>query len=174
MSENENKNLNIKKILLAAFALIILSFISFTAARAFSFEKTQDAASLTSEEAFDLTQFLLSNYPEEHQTLKKLPYNIGEPQLDIWAKSAILIDVSNGNILYQKNADSIIPPASMTKLFAMYVVEEEIAAGRSAYSSSTRKLGLQYAASQLTYVPWKRSACHNGRAFTWPFNLFWK
>lgn len=133
MSENENKNLNIKKILLAAFALIILSFISFTAARAFSFEKTQDAASLTSEEAFDLTQFLLSNYPEEHQTLKKLPYNIGEPQLDIWAKSAILIDVSNGNILYQKNADSIIPPASMTKLFAMYVVEEEIAAGRFSY-----------------------------------------
>ena len=133
MSENENKNLNIKKILLAAFALIILSFISFTAARAFSFEKSQDAASLTSEEAFDLTQFLLSNYPEEHQTLKKLPYNIGEPQLDIWAKSAILIDVSNGNILYQKNADSIIPPASMTKLFAMYVVEEEIAAGRFSY-----------------------------------------
>lgn len=133
MSENENKNLNIKKILLAAFALIILSLISFTAARAFSFEKTQDAASLTAEEAFDLTQFLLSNYPEEHQTLKKLPYNIGEPQLDIWAKSAILIDVSNGNILYQKNADSIIPPASMTKLFAMYVVEEEIAAGRFSY-----------------------------------------
>ena len=133
MSENENKNLNIKKILLAAFALIILSFISFTAARAFSFEKSQNAASLTSEEAFDLTQFLLSNYPEEHQTLKKLPYNIGEPQLDIWAKSAILIDVSNGNILYQKNADSIIPPASMTKLFAMYVVEEEIAAGRFSY-----------------------------------------
>ena len=133
MSENENKNLNIKKILLAAFALIILSFISFTAARAFSFEKTQDAASLTAEEAFDLTQLLLSNYPEEHQTLKKLPYNIGEPQLDIWAKSAILIDVSNGNILYQKNADSIIPPASMTKLFAMYVVEEEIAAGRFSY-----------------------------------------
>lgn len=57
MSENENKNLNIKKILLAAFTLIILSFISFTAARAFGFEKTQDAASLTSEEAFDLTQF---------------------------------------------------------------------------------------------------------------------
>ncbi len=133
MSENENKNLNIKKILLAAFALIILSFISFTAARAFSFEKTQDAASLTAEEAFDLTQLLFSNYPEEHQTLKKLPYNIGEPQLDIWAKSAILIDVSNGNILYQKNADSIIPPASMTKLFAMYVVEEEIEAGRFSY-----------------------------------------
>lgn len=133
MSENENKNLSIKKILLAAFALIILSFISFTAARAFSFEKTQDAASLTAEEAFDLTQLLLSNYPEEHQTLKKLPYNIGEPQLDVWAKSAILIDVSNGNILYQKNADSIIPPASMAKLFAMYVVEEEIAAGRFSY-----------------------------------------
>ena len=133
MSDNENKNLKIKKILLAASALIVLSFVSFTAARAYSFKKTQNAASLSAEEIFDLNQLLLSNYPDEHKILKNLPYNIGEPQLDIWAKSAILIDVSNGNILYQKNADTIIPPASMTKLFAMYVVEEEIASGRFSY-----------------------------------------
>lgn len=121
------------RVSLAVAALLIFSFAVFTGVRAVSFKKTQDAAALTAEESFELTQFLLSEYSSEYQILKKLPYNIGEPSLDIWAKSAILVDVSNGSILYQKNADEIIPPASMTKLFAMYVVEEEIASGRFSY-----------------------------------------
>ncbi len=37
------------------------------------------------------------------------------------AASAILIDASNGTVLYEKDADIEIPPASMTKLVAMYV-----------------------------------------------------
>ena len=124
-----------KKLLvsLAFAALLIFSFTLFTGLRALSFKKTQDAAELTAEETYELTQFLLSEYPSEYQTLKKLPYNISQPVLDVWAKSAILVDVSNGSIIYEKNADEIIPPASMTKLFAMYVVEEEIASGRFSY-----------------------------------------
>ncbi len=121
------------RVSLAVAALLIFSFAVFTGVRAVSFKKTQDAVALTAEESFELTQFLLSEYSSEYQILKKLPYNIGEPSLDVWAKSAILVDVSNGSILYQKNADEIIPPASMTKLFAMYVVEEEIASGRFSY-----------------------------------------
>ena len=124
-----------KKLLvsLAFAAILIFSFTLFTGLRAFSFKKTQHAAELTAEETYELTQFLLSEYPSEYQTLKKLPYNISQPVLDVWAKSAILVDVSNGSIIYEKNADEIIPPASMTKLFAMYVVEEEIASGRFSY-----------------------------------------
>ena len=117
----------------ATAALLIISFCVFTAARAYSFTQTQNASELTEEEASQLNRILLSQYQEEHQIVKKLPYNIGKPQLDIWAKSAILIDVSNGYILYEKNPDTVIPPASMTKLFAMYVVEEEIASGRFSY-----------------------------------------
>ena len=117
----------------AAAAFLIISFCVFTAARAYSFTQTQNASELTEEEASQLNRILLSQYQEEHQIVKKLPYNIGKPQLDIWAKSAILIDVSNGYILYEKNPDTVIPPASMTKLFAMYVVEEEIASGRFSY-----------------------------------------
>ncbi len=52
----------------------------------------------------------------------------GEPTVN--AKSAITIDVNSGSILYEYNADEIIPPASMTKLFGMYVVFEEISRGR--------------------------------------------
>lgn len=121
------------RVSLAAAALIVFSFVVYTGVRAAAFKKTQNASPLSAEESFELTQFLLSKYPSEYQILKKLPYNISEPSLDIWAKSAILVDVSNGSILYQKNADEIIPPASMTKLFAMYVVEEEIASGRFSY-----------------------------------------
>ncbi len=48
----------------------------------------------------------------------------------IYAKSTIIIDAQTGSILYEKNADEIIPPASMTKVAAMYVVFEEIESGR--------------------------------------------
>lgn len=117
----------------ASAAFLILVFFTFTAVRAVSFKKTQTARELTSKEFEDLGNLLIQQYPEKYSYLKSLPYNIGNPQLDILAKSAILIDVSNGCVLYQKNADLIIPPASMTKLFAMYVVEEEVAAGRLFY-----------------------------------------
>jgi hypothetical protein len=91
----------------ATAALLIITFCSYTAARAYDFKKTQDAVPLSAEAVYDLNEILCAQYPEEHQVLKKLPYNIGQPQLDIWAKAAILIDVSNGNILYEKNAGKI-------------------------------------------------------------------
>ena len=119
--------------LVAAAALLLISFFSYTAVRAVSFKKTQVARELTAQEISSLGNLLINQYPQKYKYLKSLPYNIGQPQLDIWAKSAILIDVSNGNVLYQKNADEIIPPASMTNLFSMYVVEEEVGAGRLSY-----------------------------------------
>ena len=134
MTDKENKSrFRLWHAFAAAAVLLVISFCAYTASRAYDFKQTQEAAPLSPEEIYDLNEILYSQYPEEHQVLKKLPYNIGSPQLDIWAKSAILIDVSNGNILYEKNPDQVIPPASMTKLFAMYVVEEEIAAGRFSY-----------------------------------------
>jgi D-alanyl-D-alanine carboxypeptidase (penicillin-binding protein 5/6) len=117
----------------AAAALLIISFCTFTAFRAISFKQTTDAKELTMQQEVELSRFLIKNYPAKYEYLKALPYNISKPQLDVWAKSAILIDVSNGNIIYEKNADEVIPPASMTKLFAMYVVEEEVASGRFSY-----------------------------------------
>lgn len=53
-----------------------------------------------------------------------------DTQLSINAESSILIDSNSGSILFEKNADTIIPPASMTKLVAMYVVFQEIETGR--------------------------------------------
>ena len=134
MSDNkDSKRFRLWHAFVAIAVLLILCFCGFTVSRALSFKKTVQPVELSAEQAASLSQFLIENYPSEYQVLKTLPYNIGEPQLDVLAKSAILIDVSNGNVLYQKNADAIIPPASMTKLFSMYVVEEEIASGRFSY-----------------------------------------
>lgn len=62
--------------------------------------------------------------------VKPLPYSTAPSSLEVNCSSAILIDASNGCVLYEKNADALIPPASMTKLVVMYVVFQEIATGR--------------------------------------------
>ena len=131
---NESKRFRLRHAILAAVALLVITFCAYTAARAVNYKKTQSPEALTQEQREKLSELLRENYPQKYNYLKALPYNIGQPQLDVWAKAAILIDVSNGNILYEKNADEVIPPASMTKLFAMYVVEEEVAKGRLSYN----------------------------------------
>ena len=135
-NQKTNQKISLKKITkitIAVVVFVILSFFMIVAVRAFSFKKNTSASALTQNQILQLESFLMENYPQNYQILKNLPYNISKPELEIWANSAILIDTSNGNILYEKNADKIIPPASMTKLFAMFVVEEEIAAGRLSY-----------------------------------------
>lgn len=92
-------------------------------------EATPSPLSSSEQAAFDAVVDTI--YPE--QIISALPYAYRQPDLDISAESAILIDSSNGCIIYEKNADMLIPPASMAKLVAMYVVEQEIATGRISY-----------------------------------------
>ena len=46
------------------------------------------------------------------------------------AKSAILIDANIGAVLYEKNADEKLPPASMTKIMSMLLIMESVDNGR--------------------------------------------
>ena len=132
-SENNKKSHKILITILSFFLLIVVSFFIFVYIRAVQFNKCTKASALNNQQIQTIQSILQKEYKSNFQILKKLPYNIASPNLDVWANSAILVDVSNGNVLYEKNADKIIPPASMTKLFAMYVVEEEISAGRLSY-----------------------------------------
>lgn len=112
---------------------LILAFFVFTGIRFNNFKNLTEAPELSKEEQLELSEFLQDKYSKQYQILKPLPYNLEQPELNILAESAILIDLSNGNIIYEKNADEVIPPASMTKLFAMYVVDQEVSAGRLHY-----------------------------------------
>lgn len=126
------KNKIFKISILLIFA-ILLSFFSLVGIRGIEFNNLKNAQSLSVNQKNDLDLFLKNNYSERHKIIQKLPYTISSQEIDVLAESAILIDMANGNILYEKNADRIIPPASMTKLFAMYVVEEEIRSGALSY-----------------------------------------
>jgi len=50
--------------------------------------------------------------------------------LEVRSKSAILLDASTGTVLFEKNADEPIPPASLTKLVTMHIAFQDIALGK--------------------------------------------
>lgn len=50
--------------------------------------------------------------------------------MNISSKSAILMDVSSGQILYEKNAHDKLPPASVTKVMTMLLCMEALDAGK--------------------------------------------
>lgn len=49
------------------------------------------------------------------------------PNLDVHAPSAILIEATTGRVLYEKNSDEKLYPASMTKMMGMYLILDAIA-----------------------------------------------
>ncbi|NLC92448.1 MAG: D-alanyl-D-alanine carboxypeptidase [Treponema sp.] len=114
--------------------ILIASFTSLVIVRQNNFNKIENSTELTEIEQNELNNIKQSKYKTRNEILSELPYNLKKTTLDISAESAILIDQNTGNILYEKNADEIIPPASMTKLFVMYVVDEEISANRFSYN----------------------------------------
>lgn len=57
----------------------------------------------------------------------------GVPDLSIDCKSAILMEASTGRIMYEKDADIPLPPASVTKVMTLLLVMEAIDAGRLKY-----------------------------------------
>ena len=57
---------------------------------------------------------------------------------DIDAKSAILMEASTGRVLFEKNADAALPPASVTKVMTMLLVLEAIDDGTIALTDTVR------------------------------------
>ena len=90
--------------------------------------KNPSYVEISQEELVAFQQVKNTLYPQ--YIVSALPYPVTPANLTVHSGSAILIDASTGSILYEKNADAVIPPASMTKLVVMYVVFQEIATGR--------------------------------------------
>lgn len=53
-------------------------------------------------------------------------------------RSALLLNMTTGQILYQKSPDMQIPPASLTKVMTSYIVHDAIRKGRLSYGSRVR------------------------------------
>ncbi len=60
------------------------------------------------------------------------PVQAAEPigDLKLEANSAILMEASTGQVLYENNADVALPPASMAKMMTEYLVMENIKSGK--------------------------------------------
>jgi D-alanyl-D-alanine carboxypeptidase (penicillin-binding protein 5/6) len=61
------------------------------------------------------------------------------------AKSAILMDADSGTVIYQKNSNAALPPASITKIMTMLLIMEAIDEGRLKLSDKVQTS--EYAAS---------------------------
>lgn len=67
--------------------------------------------------------------------------------VDIEADSAILVDAESGKILYEKNSDLTLPPASMVKMMTEYLVLEAIDKGDIEWETTTQISDYPYSIS---------------------------
>lgn len=58
--------------------------------------------------------------------------------LRLKVKSAIVMDLTSGQILFEQNADAHIPPASLTKVLTLYLAFDEVVAGRVRLTDKVR------------------------------------
>lgn len=79
---------------------------------------------------------------------------IGQPNdtdaaetFDVNAESAILIDAATGKILFAKNPDKALPPASMTKMMTEYLVMEALKKGDISWDTKTKISDYPYSIS---------------------------
>ena len=53
-----------------------------------------------------------------------------QPNFEVDAKSALLMEASSGKILYEKNAHEKLPPASVTKVMTILLIYDAIDSGK--------------------------------------------
>jgi D-alanyl-D-alanine carboxypeptidase (penicillin-binding protein 5/6) len=69
--------------------------------------------------------------------------------LTLYSQSAVVMDAETGAIVYSKNPDDEIPPASLTKLMTMHLVFKEIASGRASLNELITPPRESWAVNQL-------------------------
>ncbi len=58
------------------------------------------------------------------------------PDLGLTCKSAVLMEASTGKVLYAKNPDEALPPASVTKVMTLLLIMEDIDSGKLKYTDT--------------------------------------
>ncbi len=75
------------------------------------------------------------------------PLTTQAQELDLPAESAILVDAETGKVLFAKDADMALPPASMTKMMTEYLVLEAIENGQITWETKTQISDYPYSIS---------------------------
>jgi serine-type D-Ala-D-Ala carboxypeptidase (penicillin-binding protein 5/6) len=82
-----------------------------------------------------------ADYFQALPSLPSLPVRILAGGPEIKARSALLIDYDSGEVLYQKNIDQALPPASLTKIMTALIVLEEFPQDQILTVENTQSLG---------------------------------
>ena len=69
--------------------------------------------------------------------------------MELYSQSAVVMDAATGTIVYYKNPDDEIPPASLTKLMTMHLVFKEIAGGKASLDEIITPPRESWAVNQL-------------------------
>ncbi|EKN67064.1 serine-type D-Ala-D-Ala carboxypeptidase [Neobacillus bataviensis LMG 21833] len=89
-----------------------------------------------------------------------------EAALNINADGAILVDGETGKVLYEKNADSVLGIASMTKMMTEYILLDAVKKGKVKWDQEYTPSDLVYKISQnrdLSNVPLRADGKYNVR-----------
>ena len=73
--------------------------------------------------------FIISSLAAENDSLD-IPYELSHPTIEVSSKSAVLMEAETGEILFAKNENEALPPASVTKIMTLLLVMEAIEDGR--------------------------------------------
>ena len=68
--------------------------------------------------------------------LTMLPVRAGAVDMQIAGKSALLMDIATGQVLYEQNAHEKLAPASVTKVMTMLLIMEAIDAGKIGWNDT--------------------------------------
>ena len=72
---------------------------------------------------------LFQNALPIYATDENIPTTESGDALNLTAASAILMEASTGTVLYEKNATSVLPPASITKIMTLLLIFDALDAG---------------------------------------------
>ena len=68
--------------------------------------------------------------------LAVIPMQAGAVELNVAGKSALLMDIATGTVLYEQNAHERLAPASVTKVMTMLLIMEAIDSGRIGWNDT--------------------------------------
>ncbi|SDI26562.1 D-alanyl-D-alanine carboxypeptidase family protein [Natribacillus halophilus] len=86
-------------------------------------------AVISTEHPFDVSTFTGHSQKMTGLSEKSTITPMGTEDIDTEAEAAVLMDADTGNVLWERNAQEPLPPASMSKMMTMYLVLESLENG---------------------------------------------
>ena len=93
-----------------------------------------------------------------------LPPGAAAAEQEIPGKSALLMDIATGKVLFEKNAHEALAPASVTKVMTMLLIMEAIDSGALSWNDTVTARMPSSTASKNIITPQPKHSCTVSRS----------